>query len=92
MGRLSYPLDPELTGPDRVVLGFLQKDYERYDDAPAKPILEAVEDSDDSGTKHSEFVVPSPEGTLHLFPSRVGFRGRMMWLQSTLSIVGSTCG
>jgi hypothetical protein len=64
MGKLSYPLDAELTGPDRVVLGFLQKDYERHKDTPAKSTPEAAEDSDDSGTKHTEFVVPSPEGML----------------------------
>jgi hypothetical protein len=62
MGRLAFPLDTELTGPDRVVLNILQKEYELHQVTPAKPITDAAEDSDDSGVKHSEFVTPSPEG------------------------------
>ncbi|KAF1947321.1 hypothetical protein EJ02DRAFT_392542 [Clathrospora elynae] len=61
MGRLSYPLDAELTGPDRVVLGILQKEYELHNDAPTRPTSETAENSDDSGVKHSVFVTPSPE-------------------------------
>jgi hypothetical protein len=62
MGRLAFPLDAELTGPDRVVLSILQKEYELHQDAPAKSTTDAAEDSDDSGVKHSELVTPSPEG------------------------------
>jgi hypothetical protein len=62
MGKLAFALDAELTGPDRVVLNILQKDYELYGAKPAKSSADAAEDSDDSGVKHSEFVTPSPEG------------------------------
>jgi hypothetical protein len=62
MGRLPFPPDAELTGPDRVVLGIMQKEYELHGSAPESKALDAGEDSDDSATKHSEFVAPSPEG------------------------------
>ena len=62
MGRLAFPLDAELTGPDRVVLNILQKEYELHQVTPANPTTDAAEDSDDSGVKHSEFVTSSPEG------------------------------
>ena len=62
MGKLAFPLDKELTGPDRIVLEILQKEYELYETRTAKSTLDAVEDSDDSGFKHSEIVTPSPEG------------------------------
>ena len=62
MGKLEFPLDKELTGPDRIVLEILQKEYELYETRPAKSTLDAAEDSDDSGVKHSEIVTPSPEG------------------------------
>jgi hypothetical protein len=62
MGRLAFPFDAELTGPDRVVLNILQKEYEMHQDTLAKTTTDAAEDSDDSGVKHSEFVTPSPEG------------------------------
>ncbi|KAJ4374356.1 hypothetical protein N0V83_003097 [Neocucurbitaria cava] len=61
MGRLPFPADAELTGPDRVVLGILQKQYEAYGDPIKNASSEAAEESDDSATKHSEFVSPSPE-------------------------------
>jgi hypothetical protein len=67
MGRLPFPPDAELTGPDRLVLSILQKEYELYEDAPPRRVTDAAEESDDSATKHSEFVVPSPEGKLITF-------------------------
>ena len=64
MGRLPFPPDAELTGPDRLVLDILRKEYELQEDASPRNIPDAAEDSDDSATKHTEFVVPSPEGKL----------------------------
>ncbi|KAI4629717.1 uncharacterized protein J4E87_002903 [Alternaria ethzedia] len=61
MGKLAFPLDKELTGPDRVVLNILQKEYELHEAKPAESSTDAAEDSDDSGIKHSEIVTPSPE-------------------------------
>ncbi|KAH7402855.1 hypothetical protein BKA66DRAFT_10660 [Pyrenochaeta sp. MPI-SDFR-AT-0127] len=61
MGRLPFPADAELTGPDRVVLSVLQKEYESHENAPDKPSSETAEESDDSAKKHSKFVSPSPE-------------------------------
>jgi len=66
MGRLPFPPDAELTGADRTVLSILQKDYELCKPALDRLSSETVEDSDDSATKHSEFVSPSPEGTTSL--------------------------
>jgi hypothetical protein len=62
MGRLPFPPNTELTGPDRLVLGILQKEYEVHEDAPPTKLSNDAEDSDDSATKHSKFVAPSPEG------------------------------
>lgn len=69
MGRLPFPPDAELTGPDRLVLSVLQKEYEVYEDTPKSKSSDAAEESDDSTTKHSEFVAPSPEGntSLHIY-------------------------
>jgi hypothetical protein len=68
MGALPFPPDAELTGPDRIVLGILQKEYELHKDASVVT-SDAAEDSDNSATKHSKFVAPSPEGKTH-FPSK----------------------
>jgi hypothetical protein len=65
MGRLPFPPDAELTGPDRLVLSVLQKQYEAHELTPSKESSEAAEESDDSAVKHSEFVAPSPEGIPH---------------------------
>jgi hypothetical protein len=62
MGRLPFAPDAELTGPDRLVLSILQKQYEAYEDSPQESNSELVDDSDDSTTKRSQFVAPSPEG------------------------------
>lgn len=63
MGKLAFPLDAELTGPDRVVLDILKREYELHENSPNGSALDAAEDSDDSGVKHSKVVTPSPEGT-----------------------------
>jgi hypothetical protein len=63
MGRLPFPPDAELTGPDRLVLSLMAKEYEIHGETPEKEIVDAAEESDDSATKRSEFVAPSPEGT-----------------------------
>ncbi|KAF2132312.1 hypothetical protein P153DRAFT_429470 [Dothidotthia symphoricarpi CBS 119687] len=57
MGRLPVPLDAALTGPDRMVLEILEKEYA----ASSNVLSEASEDSDTSDVKHSKFVTPSPE-------------------------------
>lgn len=62
MGRLPFPPDAELTGPDRVVLSILQKEFELHKDVPSKVAADLADDSDDSTAKRSEFVSPSPEG------------------------------
>ncbi|KAF2034313.1 fatty acid desaturas-like protein [Setomelanomma holmii] len=61
MGKLAFPPDAELTGPDRLVLSILQKEYEAHDESSPNRHLEIADESDDSATKHSEFVAPSPE-------------------------------
>ncbi|OAK94472.1 hypothetical protein IQ06DRAFT_260671 [Phaeosphaeriaceae sp. SRC1lsM3a] len=61
MGHLPFPPDAELTGPDRVVLSVLQKQYELNGEAPHPRASDSADDSDDSAVKHSEFVAPSPE-------------------------------
>jgi hypothetical protein len=66
MGQLPFPPDAELTSADRLVLGVLQKDYGLHDGASNKPLSDAAEESDDSATKRSEFVAPSPEGNIYL--------------------------
>jgi hypothetical protein len=87
MGRLAFPLDAELTGPDRVVLNILQKEYELHKESPAKPMIDAAEDSDDSGVKHSEFVTPSPEG-MAISSRYRAVQGR--WAQRHRHICGSS--
>lgn len=61
MGCLPFPPDAQLTGPDRLVLEVLQKEYESYQHASSKTWLDTAEDSDDCVTKHTQFVSPSPE-------------------------------
>lgn len=70
MGRLPFPADAELTGPDRVVLDVLRKEYESHQYEPSQALLDEADESDGSVTKQTEFVSPSPEGELHL-PTRV---------------------
>jgi hypothetical protein len=62
MGRLPFPPDAELTGPDRLVLSLMAKEFEAHGEAPKKEAADAAEESDDSATKRSQFVAPSPEG------------------------------
>lgn len=62
MGKLHFPPAVDLTGPDRLVLGHLQKDYEQFDSKIQTVSVDAADDSDDSATKRTEFVAPSPEG------------------------------
>lgn len=62
MGRLPFPPDAELTGPDRLVLNVLSKQFEAHDNVHDTKATDAADESDDSATKHSEFVAPSPEG------------------------------
>jgi hypothetical protein len=62
MGKLHFPPDAQLTGPDRLILGFLEKDYEAYDQAKEGIPSDVADESDDSATKRTEFVSPSPEG------------------------------
>lgn len=66
MGHLPFPPDAELTGPDRVVLSVLQKQYELNGEAPHPRASDSADDSDDSAVKHSEFVAPSPEGEVYV--------------------------
>lgn len=61
MGQLPFPPDVELTVPDRMVLNLLQKRYEACD-VPKTVGADLADDSDDSTSKISQFVVPSPEG------------------------------
>ncbi|OAL52761.1 hypothetical protein IQ07DRAFT_382185 [Pyrenochaeta sp. DS3sAY3a] len=61
MGHLPFAADAELTGPDRVVLEILRKEYELHGESSKDHASEAAADSDDSATKHSKFVSPSPE-------------------------------
>ncbi|KAI0591788.1 hypothetical protein Alg130_00929 [Pyrenophora tritici-repentis] len=67
MGKLAFPLDAELTGPDRVVLNILKKEYELHQNTSTDSTTDSAEDSDDLGVKHSKFVTPSPEGMLCSF-------------------------
>jgi hypothetical protein len=62
MGKLHFPPDAQLTGPDRLILGFLEKDYETYDQAKEGTPSDTADESDDSATKRTEFVSPSLEG------------------------------
>jgi hypothetical protein len=45
-----------------LVLSVMQKQYEAYEPTLDIKGTDAAEESDDSATKHSEFVAPSPEG------------------------------
>jgi hypothetical protein len=40
----------------------MAKEYEMNGETPEKEVVDAAEESDDSATKRSEFVAPSPEG------------------------------
>lgn len=62
MGKLHFPIAADLTGADKLVLGHLQKDYEQVESKPKNVPVHAAEESDDSATKRTEFVSPSPEG------------------------------
>jgi hypothetical protein len=62
MGRLPFPPDAELTGPDRLVLAVLQKQFEAHEEGKNLAFQDAAEESDDSTTQRFEFVAPSPEG------------------------------
>jgi hypothetical protein len=64
MGKLHFPPDAQLTGPDRLILGFLEKDYEAYDQVKKDMPADVADESDDSATKRTEFVSPSPEGRI----------------------------
>jgi hypothetical protein len=64
MGKLHFPPDAQLTGPDRLILDFLEKDYEAHDQAKRRVSSDVAEESDDSTTKRTEFVSPSPEGRI----------------------------
>jgi len=66
MGRLPFPADAQLTGPDRVILEVLRKEYESHQHAPSKASLDPADESDDCATKQTQFVSPSPEGGPHL--------------------------
>jgi hypothetical protein len=68
MAQLPFPPHAELTGPDRMVLSVLSKQYEAYESVPDAKASDTAEESDDSATKHSEFVAPSPEGILYYHP------------------------
>lgn len=64
MGKLHFPAPADLTGADKLVLGHLQKDYEKSDLKAKIGPADAAEESDDSATKRTEFVSPSPEGKI----------------------------
>lgn len=66
MGRLPFPPDAELTVPDRMVLSVMQKEYEAHGNIADARGVDVAEESDDSTTKHSEFVAPTPEGNARL--------------------------
>ncbi len=62
MGQLPFPSDAELTGPDRIVLNVLRKEYESHDCVPDDASSELSQESGDSAIKVCKFVSPSPEG------------------------------
>lgn len=62
MGKLHFPPAADLTGADKLVLGHLQKDYEQFKPTSKALPVDVAEESDDSATKRTEFVSPSPEG------------------------------
>ena len=64
MGKLHFPPAADLTGADKLVLGHLQKDYESYKPESKALPVDVAEESDDSATKRTEFVSPSPEGKI----------------------------
>lgn len=64
MGKLHFPPAADLTGADKLVLGHLQKDYEQFESESKVTPVDAADESDDSATKRTEFVSPSPEGEL----------------------------
>jgi hypothetical protein len=64
MGKLHFPPAADLTAADKLVLAHLQKDYEQVDSKPKAVSVDAAEESDDSLTKRTEFVSPSPEGKI----------------------------
>ena len=80
MGKLAFPLHAELTGPDRVVLDILKKEYELHQNTSTDSTTGTAEDSDDSGAKHSKFVTPSPEGMLFAPPLSVTIGASRMGL------------
>ncbi|KAJ4333135.1 hypothetical protein N0V87_007864 [Didymella glomerata] len=61
MGKLHFPPAADLTAADKLVLAHLQKDYEQADSKLKAVPVDAAEESDDSLTKRTEFVSPSPE-------------------------------
>jgi hypothetical protein len=69
MGRLPFPPDAELTVPDRMVLSVLQKEFEAHGGTADTRAADPAEESDDSATKHSEFVTPTPEGNTRTCPA-----------------------
>lgn len=64
MGKLHFPPAADLTVADKLVLAHLQKDYEQVDSNSKVVSVNAAEESDDSLTKRTEFVSPSPEGKM----------------------------
>lgn len=62
MGKLHFPPAADLTGPDRLVLAHLQKDYERFDSKVKTVSIDVAAESDDSMAKRTLFVSPSPKG------------------------------
>jgi hypothetical protein len=64
MGKLHFPPAADLTAADKLVLAHLQKDYEQTDSKLKAVPVDAAEESDDSLTKRTEFVSPSPEGKM----------------------------
>ncbi|KAH6620527.1 hypothetical protein C7974DRAFT_235770 [Boeremia exigua] len=63
MGKLHFQPPADLTVADKLVLGHLQKDYEQIESTPPAVPIDAAEESDDSVTKRTDFVSPSPEDT-----------------------------
>ncbi|KAG9201751.1 hypothetical protein G6514_005367 [Epicoccum nigrum] len=54
MGKLYYPHAADLTVADKLVLGHLEKDYEKFEVTPDASPVDAAEESDDSATKHTQ--------------------------------------
>lgn len=87
MGHLPFEPDVELTGPDRVVLDVLKKEYELHKDVPGKASIASADDSDDSTAKHSEFVTQSPEGKLPIAPNQQTSVLTMVHYRSVVSAI-----